>query len=72
MARPKDGKLVRRISSSILEDSYLRLEEIADAEQGSVAQVIRRAVEEFIANRSALDQPRLPLRRGAPRSTGMS
>jgi hypothetical protein len=66
MARPKDGKLVRRISSTILEESYLRLEEIASADQGSVAQVIRRAVEEFIANRSASDQPRLPLRRGQP------
>jgi len=64
MARPKDGKLVRRISSSILEDTYIRLEEIANAEQGSVAQVIRRAVEEFIANRDAPNQPRLPLRRG--------
>jgi hypothetical protein len=70
MARPRDGKLVRRISSSILEDSYIRLEEIANAEQGSVAQIIRRAVEEFIANRDVVDQPRLPLRRGQPDSPG--
>jgi len=64
MARPRDGKPMSRISSSLATESYARLEAIADAEKGSVAQIIRRAVEEFIARYNDPDQPRLPLRRG--------
>lgn len=70
MTRPREGKLVRRISSSILEESYSRLEEIAAIEKGSVAQIVRRAVEDFIANHEAFDQPRLALRRGQAASSG--
>ncbi len=64
MARPRSGRSMRRISSSITSDSYARLEAIADAEQGSVAQLIRRAVEEFISAYGDSEQPRLPLHRG--------
>jgi hypothetical protein len=63
MARPRGGKLMRRISRSIREESYLRLEVIAAAEKGSVAQIIRRAVEDYISGYDDPDQPLLPLRR---------
>lgn len=64
MARPRDGTPMRRISSSLSEPSYAKLEQIADSEKGSVSQLIRRAVEEFISGyRAENDQPRLPLSR---------
>jgi hypothetical protein len=66
MARPRNGKPMRRISSAIAEESFVRLEELASNEQRSVAQIIRRAVEEFVAKYKPLDQPRLPLRRTPP------
>jgi hypothetical protein len=62
MAPKKSGKSMIRISSSINERSRRRLEEIANTEKGSVAQIIRRAVEEFIAKYGTGDQPQLPLR----------
>jgi hypothetical protein len=63
MARPRDGKPMRRLSSSVAEATYLRLEDIAALEQRSVAQIVRRAVEEFITKYGSLDQARLPLQR---------
>lgn len=63
MARPRDGKPMRRLSSSVAEATYECLEEIAALEQGSVAQIVRRAVEEFIATHGSSNQARLPLQR---------
>ena len=63
MARPRDGKPMRRLSSSVSEATYLRVEDIAAIEQRSIAQIVRRAVEEFTATYSSSDQARLPLRR---------
>jgi hypothetical protein len=67
MGRPRDGKPMRRIACSITEESYIRLETVAGGDRGSVAQVIRPAVEEYLALYDDPKQSQLPLRRGTPR-----
>ena len=67
MGPRRQGQSMRRIASSITEDSYVRLEAVASVEQGSVAQIIRRAVEEYLALYEDAKKSQLPLRRGMRR-----
>jgi len=57
---------MRRVSSSISDDTYARLEDVANIERGSVAQIIRRSIEELISRYGELPQPGLALRRHEP------
>jgi len=62
--RPKNGRPMKRITVSVPESNYVRLEDIAAQEQGSVSQVIRRAIDIYVKAEPTDVQPRLALRRG--------
>ena len=61
--RPREGNRVRRITVSVPEANAVRLEEIAALEQGSLSQIVRRAIDQYLRQSPLETEPRLALRR---------
>lgn len=63
MARPRDGVVRRRLSTTVDEKIYARLEALSYAQNVSMAWLIRHAISDLLDRNDSDSQVQLPLRR---------